>query len=285
MEKQMKTPSSLIIQFSALIVCMCALNGAHAAVPLPGFVLIGQVLDEYGWPYAANANVEVTVRVAGRVCGRAAVRDSLAPGVNYVIDVSLDDGTGGVYSPSAAREGDQLDIRVTVDGVPQPIVQTSLPLAPEPAGTAYMKLTVGTDVDGDGLPDAWEQWMVDANPGDDIDDVGDITAAGDFDGDGASNLHEYLAGTFPDWGFDYFAIKEFLQTADGKLAFRFLTVPGKVYGIRSNAQPAAEGWKRCAFTVDPQGTPGVDTFEGNGRYMTIYITPENDNQVYRLTVK
>jgi len=227
----------------------------------------------------------VTVRVAGRLCGRATVGDGIAPGVNFVIDVSLDDGTGGIYSPSAAREGDPMDIRVTVDGVEESIVQTSLPSAPEPAGTAYIKLTVGTDADGDGLPDAWEQWMVDADPGDNIDDVGDITGDGDFDGDGASNLHEYLAGTFPDWNFDYFAIRELLLTANGNLAFRFLTVPGKVYGVQSRPTLNEAAWDRCAFTTDPQAAPGMGTFEGNGHYMTVYITPDGDSQVYRLTVE
>ncbi|WP_346189740.1 LamG-like jellyroll fold domain-containing protein [Rubritalea halochordaticola] len=58
------------------------------------------------------------------------------------------------------------------------------------------------DTDADGLPDVWEMEIVNADPNDDLDDVGDVNPQGtdiygDFDGDGKSNLQEFQNGTDP----------------------------------------------------------------------------------------
>ena len=53
------------------------------------------------------------------------------------------------------------------------------------------------DADGDGLPDAWEQQIVDADPGDAIATIDDVLPGDDFDGDGITNEDEFNAGTSP----------------------------------------------------------------------------------------
>jgi len=57
------------------------------------------------------------------------------------------------------------------------------------------------DSDGDGLPDAWELFHF---PG-----LGSVEAAGDYDGDGASNGAEYLADTDPTARSDHFRVQAF----------------------------------------------------------------------------
>lgn len=52
------------------------------------------------------------------------------------------------------------------------------------------------DTDADGLPDAWEQAILDFL-GDETLTIADIDPQGDVDGDGISNLDEYLAGLNP----------------------------------------------------------------------------------------
>lgn len=51
--------------------------------------------------------------------------------------------------------------------------------------------------DEDGIPDLWEQQIIDDNPADAIDDAWDVRPGDDYDGDGFANRDEYLAGTDP----------------------------------------------------------------------------------------
>ena len=53
------------------------------------------------------------------------------------------------------------------------------------------------DADGDGLPDWWEQQIVDADLDDDISSIEDVLPDGDFDGDGVTNAEEYARGSNP----------------------------------------------------------------------------------------
>jgi len=53
------------------------------------------------------------------------------------------------------------------------------------------------DGDSDGMPDAWEQQIVDADLSDNIETIEDVFPDDDFDHDGWSNIQEYLRGTDP----------------------------------------------------------------------------------------
>lgn len=53
------------------------------------------------------------------------------------------------------------------------------------------------DADGDGLPDTWEQQIINADLNDAISTTEDVTPWSDFDGDGRDNLAEYQHSTDP----------------------------------------------------------------------------------------
>ncbi len=53
------------------------------------------------------------------------------------------------------------------------------------------------DEDGDGLPDWWEQQIIDADPNDAITSIHDVHPGDDFDSDTLTNLREYQLGTDP----------------------------------------------------------------------------------------
>lgn len=60
-----------------------------------------------------------------------------------------------------------------------------------------MQYITPTDSDGDGLPDAWEQQIIDADSNDNINTFADVLASADFDSDGVSNGIEYSFNTDP----------------------------------------------------------------------------------------
>ncbi len=110
--------------------------------------------------------------------------------VSYIWD---DGGASGTFLPSETvtgpayiapenLTGDDLEVTLslsaTCDGVPPK------------TDTEGIVVVVTYDFDGDGMPDFWEQAHG-------LDDSSDADASSDQDGDGLSNLDEFLAGTNP----------------------------------------------------------------------------------------
>jgi len=92
---------------------------------------------------------------------------------------------------------------------------------------------LGEDKDGDGLPDAWEEWQLyiaGRRPGVNGWDLSLITRDGDFDGDGISNFHEYIAGTFAADPSDRFELRLLGKTASA-VQLEFFGITGKVYTV------------------------------------------------------
>ena len=101
------------------------------------------------------------------------------------------------------------------------------------AGTTTLRLTnlVIVDTDGDGMPDWWEdQFGLNKNSGAD--------ATLDLDGDGASNLNEFRAGTIPNNAASVFRIVAVkLEGPDVRVSWS--TVGGKSYRVQTNGTLAA----------------------------------------------
>lgn len=66
-----------------------------------------------------------------------------------------------------------------------------------PKGPGAFIFGLPNDHDGDGLPDHWEQSIVDANGADGITSIADVLPGDDFDGDTLTNLQEYQIDTDP----------------------------------------------------------------------------------------
>ncbi|MFN7138423.1 MAG: hypothetical protein ACK4UN_03695 [Limisphaerales bacterium] len=90
------------------------------------------------------------------------------------------------------------------------------------------------DSDGDQLPDDWEL----AN-GLDPNDPTDATI--DSDGDGHSNLQEYLAGTNPQDPKSVFRVVT-LENRDGSLTITFTTINGKRYAVEATSSLDDPDW-------------------------------------------
>jgi hypothetical protein len=98
--------------------------------------------------------------------------------------------------------------------------------------------TVGDgDSDADGIPDSYENQYPLALDANDPDDAGE-----DYDGDGMTNLEEYLAGTNPESA----ASRLWLQTvpSGGSLIFSFAALSNHSYTVEHRASLSTGSWLR-----------------------------------------
>jgi len=92
---------------------------------------------------------------------------------------------------------------------------------------------VPVDADQDGIPDAWEKIL-------NLDLNNPLDAAQDRDGDGASNLAEYRAGTNPDSAASVLRVS---LTRQGNISvLRWGTVPGRTYKVLGSQNLGSGQW-------------------------------------------
>ena len=101
------------------------------------------------------------------------------------------------------------------------------------------------DSDGDGIPD---NWML-AHFGHATGQAGDKSrATDDADGDGLTNLQEFLAGTDPRNPNSRFAISSIASSA-GNIQISFLSVSGKTYQLQYRNDLSSGNWLTLADQI------------------------------------
>lgn len=246
-----------------------AILSSLAYPPAPHHLFYGTVRDELGNPlFVEDAEVILQTEFGTEVKSR--LTRGIAIGVNYRLPVPMDAGiTRDLYRPTAMRPMVPFRIRVRVgQTVYLPIEMAGdLALMGKPSDKTELNLTLGEDSDGDGLPDAWERALLG-----DGKELEDVNPNGDDDGDGLSNLDEYIAGSYafdPEDGFDL----RIIPSKDGPV-LEFLSVKGRSYSIVGSLD--FDAWNEVSFRLEADSSekPLRASYEAlDSRVVKIQVAP------------
>lgn len=251
---------------------------AWAFPPAPDHLIYGYVRDEQGTPLN-RPNAEVWLEAEDRVLVKVPVVTDSEPGVNYRLAIPVDSGiTGDLYVPNALRPTVPFRLRVKIGNVTYlPIEMSGVAnFVTKPGASSRVDLTLGVDSDGDGIPDAWERQLIAGLGGGKT--LADINPNDDADGDGLSNLLEYLAGTYAFDPQDGFSLN-IVSTQGERPVLEFLAIRGRDYEIQGSAD--LQSWSPVAFTftTDAAGTAVRDSFRATDtRIRRPIVAPGNGPQ-------
>jgi hypothetical protein len=234
---------------------------ARAYPPAPDHVLYGTVRDELGRPLAAGSAVVIVSTAAGEIA-RTPIARGTEPGANYQVRLPVDLGSMGVaYKPTALLPTSPFTIRVLMGGVVYLPIEVSRvgPTLGQPGKRTHLDLTLGVDSDNDGIPDAWERALIERDSSGRLRTLADVKPGDDLDGDGLTNLQEYLIGTYALDRVDGLAL-EVLAVENSRARLRFTTVPGRVYTLRSSTN--LNEWSPQPFALSAAADVNQPSYSG-----------------------
>jgi Tol biopolymer transport system component len=130
-----------------------------------------------------------------------------------------------------------------------------------------------TDTDADGIPDQWTTHFFGHPTG----QSGDLSQANDdADGDGMSNLDEYLAGTDPNSAASVLRAQIAASvTPTGAVILSWLAVPGKNYQVQVKDNLTDPTWVDVSESVSVIGTQGSIAFAADASQKFYRVIAEN----------
>lgn len=242
----------LTLALRCLFSLLLVMGTASAFPPAPHYSIYGDVRDEFGYLIQPGA-ASVVFYFGGKEVERYPLTGSANSSYTYQIRMRLDMTRSGTsaYSSSTVRAGADYTLAVNIGGaLYYPIEIKTPPTIGSPAGRRRLDLTLGSDSDLDGLPDAWEENQL-YNAGLLTTDLGLITPTGDFDGDGVNNLDEYIAGTYATDATETFYLK-ITQVTTERSDFEFFTITSKVYQLEKSTD--LKSWTPAEFAVGAAST-------------------------------
>ena len=270
----MKTKNAAAFIATAIV----AVVALAVSIPQAPVVTYGLVRDEFGTPLGADAGAVMTLvkdaDQAGTVYSKTVAGPTAYPGVNYRLSLEID--SEGPSRSYAVVRGTPMRVKCTIDGAPRNLTPSPVFATPVNGTAQRLDFSIGDDADGDGIPDAWEAWVLQfAGRTYDAAAIAAFRPGDDADGDGMTNGQEYFAGTNPFLSTDLLAITSFEKTSESggvrRIMMRFTTVPGRTYRIVTADRLDSALWAPVATTRQADGAPAFETYSGTGRQITVYL--------------
>ena len=278
----------MTIPLRAVFLLSLAASCASAFPPAPYYTLYGMVRDQVGQTVTAEG-AEVILLKGGVEVGRTPIVSGRID-QSYELNLRIDQNRSGTtfYTDKAVAAGGLFSVVVSMNGeLFYPIEVSGNLTAGKGGERVKLDLTLGEDLDKDGLPDTWEAWQL-YQAGLYPDENGNwdlslLDKNGDFDKDGQSNLLEYIAGTFAGDATETFVLK-IKEKLPESVRFEFYGITGKVYTIESTLD--MKTWTRVAFSVGAPGA-GANGYQATSvGIVSVFTAPRSTtSEFYRLSVR
>jgi hypothetical protein len=277
---------------SLLLMLVSVCLPIQAFPPAPYYTLYGMVRDQVGQSITAQGASLILLK-DGQEISRTSIDSSRRLDQNYELTISLDHARSGTlaYKPNVLTPQSQFSLVVEMDGALfYPIEVNGSLTAGKGGERVRLDLNLGEDLDGDGLPDIWEQWQL-YLAGYYPDENGNwpihlITRDGDFDSDGFSNWLEYLAGTYATDASETFALN-IKEKTSAFTRLEFYGITGKTYTIERSTDMTT--WSRVGFSIGDNAALRGDLHAANDvGIVSAYLTPNAGaagSEFFRLTVR
>ena len=267
-------------RFFSFFAFLCLLSVLRAFPPAPHHTIEGMVRDELGNPLAGADTRVRFITPNGKVL-EAPTSLQTAGAVNYQMLIPMDSGTTDTpYSQYAQTMHVPYQIEVVSGGrtyLPIEVRGVSMQLG-EPGKVTRLDLTLGEDADGDGLPDAWEQALMQL-----AGSLENISGSDDSDGDGLTNLEEYMAGTYAFDQNDGLRLV-FKELAEEQMTFEFLGVTGRSYRLMESTDLSQ--WTQVPFELVGQEGSFNGVYVPSSQMLNIRLPRNNQgHKTYKLVVE
>jgi hypothetical protein len=228
---------------------------ASAYPPGPYHTIYGTARDQYGTPLISTTARVILQTPSGIQYTAPVVPGIGLPGVNYLLRVPLDSGvTENLYQPNVLVPAAAFKLKVvigTVTNLPIEMTSTNFALGVWTKSTR-IDLTLGTDSNGDGLPDNWERAFLSTIGA--TNTLASLNANMILTPDGRTLRQQFLLGT---------ALLDpshplriaFLGFAGTSPALQFPTLSGRTYTVLTSTN--LNDWSLVAFNLasDPPYAP------------------------------
>lgn len=254
---------------------------AASPILLPAFTFAGRVTDYAHIGYDADMSVEIRAKdEKGNLVAKTKTATGGSTAYNFVLDIPL----SSTAVDGCVMSGAKLVFEfVDPDGkIYTGLVTEGDSTVGNPGGLRELKIALATDADGDGIPDEYVDtlgylmW---------INEKESYDPNADWDGDGANNRAEYVAGTNPFDPKDRLSVRELAEEKgyEDYLKFSFLANQGRSYSVDTAEDLKNSTWRQTVFVDAEDGAKKsfINTSPTKAAaYRAIYVLKENVKQQF-----